>query len=234
MAWKKEFGEIVSSGPYKYLPQAFISNEESVLYKILLSLTSSNDRVELRQELRKDEKNIVNAVGQILEYASEYFGVERLPLESTENLVYRASTYWKNFEGGGNKDSIKRVIYSFIGEEAFGYEGWKETQRIKILEPRLSGSISYWNDTTSGSTSYWGSIYTGETYGYWSSFEEDVYGAEIIIQLVSGTSTDADKERIYYQYWNTDEKKILLKQVIDEIRPLGIRYKITIEPLSLG
>jgi len=233
MAWSKDFSEIVSSGVWNYLPQSFVSNEDSVIYKFMMAISCAVDTENIRQDIRNEEKLVVNASDWVLTDASKYFGVYEFPMEDSESLAIRASTYWKSFEGGGNKNSIKRVIYDFIGEGAFGYEGWSETNRIIINEPRLSGLISYWNDVSSGSTSYWGSTYNGLEIGYWSSLEGEIYGAEIIIKLVSGTTSNSIQNRDYYQYWNQEEKKVLLKQVVDEVRPLGIRYKITLQPIVI-
>lgn len=227
MAWNKDFGELVSSGVWKYLPQSFVSDEDSNIYTFMLSVLCAIDLAKVRQTIRQEERTITNATEQALIDAAKYFGVYELPMEDMHSLALRAATSWGTFQGGGNKDSIKQVIHAFIGEDAFEAP-WDITSRIVIDELSLSGTVAYWNDEVSK----WGSSESGILYGaVWNSRAGERYGVEITVKLVSGTSEGAIHDREFYQYWDQEEKKILLKQVIDEVRPLGVRYKLNIESI---
>ena len=226
MAWEKKFGQIVGSGPYSYLPSSYAKDEDSNMYRLLLAFMQSWDTEIAFQNIRDEEKEVINAVGQVLEDAAKYWGITPFPAESTENLVTRADKYWAEFEGGGNEDSIKRALYYYVGEDAFTLE-WDETPYIYITGPLSTSSGAYWNNAEAK----WGADGVRaeeDQYSFWS-VDSDTSGFTIIVELPSGSASGAEYDATQYQYWNQSEKRLLLKEVVNLVKPLGIKYRLDIQ-----
>jgi hypothetical protein len=227
MAWNKKFGELIGSGPWESIPTSFAKDEDSNLYTLFLAIMSAWDTEKSYQDIRDEERELINAVGKYLEYKAEYWGIIPFPAETTENLTIRADKYWTEFEGGGNEDSIKRALYYYIGEEAFGSVGWDITPHIIITDPREDSTAYYWNDADAK----WGAdgIRAEEDqYSFWS-VETDTSGFGIIVELTSGAASGASYDITQYQYWNQDDKRVLLKEVVNLVKPLGIKYRLDVQ-----
>ena len=67
MAWEKKFGDIVGSGPYPYLPASFIKDDDSNIYRMLLGIMQAWDTEINLQNIRDEEREVINAVGKYLE-----------------------------------------------------------------------------------------------------------------------------------------------------------------------
>lgn len=234
--WNKEFGEIVSSGVTKSLPQAFVSDDTTNIYKVAYAIDVAMDKL-ANIQLHRDKGRTIetpysdNAIGSWLDELGRYWGIERLSDEPTDSFINRLTYHWGQFEGGGSSGSLKQTIWYFIGPEAFS--GTLETSNeIIISDPTQSGSqIYYWNDVVD---SRWGSGAT--VYSYWRSGEDNLYGFNIDI-YIQDNEYDTVPRRNHFDYWaSTDEdyadqaerNRVLLKRIIDEVKPLGKTYNLAI------
>jgi len=227
-AYEKTFGELIGSGPYQYYPSAFFKDDDSNAHRLFLAIMQVYDTLKNYHDIRDEDRELINAVGQPLEDNILYWGMTKFPQETTTNLSTRAEKYWSEFEGGGNEDSIKRAIYHYIGSGAFQSETWQTTTNIRIEDPSQDGTIYYYNDA---GVSLWSTIASGprdETvhYSYWST-NSDAEAFDITIYLISGTYDITDTRG--YEYWNQTEKRLLLRQVVNLVKPLGIKFRIKVE-----
>jgi len=236
MAWYKEFGEIVSSGTLRYLPQAFVSDDTTNAYKLAFAMDCAIDRINNRQEHRNRGRTVEipfddNALGESLDELGKYWGLERLADEPTDSFINRLTYHWGYFEGGGSSGSLKQTIYYFIGPEAFA-ESLDDTTAIVISDPYSSGAaVYYWNDVAN---SKWGSGAT--VYSYWLESYVDLYKFSIDIYLEYNDYVETPR-RNHFDYWGqmsgsyveqSERNRVMLKNIIDTAKPLGKTYTLTI------
>jgi len=235
-SWYKEFGEIISSGTISSLPQAFVSDESTNMYKLCYAIDCIIDSVNNRQLQREKGRTVEvpfddNALGEFLDELGKYWGIERLSDEPTDSFINRLYYHWGYFGGGGSVDSLKQTIWYFIGPEAFS--GTLATSNeVVISDPSQSGAqIYYWNDTAN---SKWGSGAT--IHSYWRSGEDNVYGFLIDIYLQYNDYENVPRRK-HYDYWGAtsgsyaeqaERNRIMLKKIIDTAKPLGKTYTLSI------
>jgi len=235
-AWYKDFGEIITSGTIKNLPQLFITDETSNAYKLTFALDCELDRISNSQKHRDKGRTVEvpfndNAIGEFLDELGRYWGIERMSDEPTDSFINRLTYHWGYYEGGGSSGSLKQTIYYFIGPEAFADE-LENTNAIIISDPSSSGSeVYYWNDVTN---SRWGSGTT--IYSYWAEDMKNVYSFNIDIYLEYNDYV-GKPQRKHFDYWGqmsgsyatqAERNRIILKKIIDIAKPLGKTYTLTI------